>query len=326
MAGKGPRLVGLARRANELLREGDCVPVLLKKLLMTPQEMADYQEVFLEWQLWRRRLPPYHELEPGVRVVLVDGTPGDGTIAWEVVVTHVAKGPYDNLDEAFTLIKPLAAGSNVDRGVFVHHPYSAEAAVPGHLLAWTFEPVRAIGAPRRPEHVVSRSGWGRVDALTIGGATTASSTRSRSRGGGQGRLQDPLLRGLVEARAMKYVRQWLRRRGWSEEDIRDTSGSKPYDYEVGPVDSPEFRVEVKGAQGPAGSVVVTAGEVEAARNDGVRTVLAIVYDIEASLAPDGSWTVRGGRLWRDDDWQPQDSQLTAISYTYTPNKTSILPS
>ena len=58
------------------------------------------------------------------------------------------------------------------------------------------------------------------------------------------------------------------------------SKSKPYDYEVGPVDAPAFRVEVKGTQGGLGPVIVTAGEVNAARDDGVRTVLAIVHDIE----------------------------------------------
>ncbi len=292
-------------------------PVLLKKLLMTPEEMADEDEIFLEWHLWQRRLAPYHELEPGVRVVLVDGTPGDGTIAWEVVVTQVQKGLYTSLEEAFDLIEPLTAGTNVDRDSFIEHEYTAGAAVPGYLLAWIFEPVRPIGVPRRPEHVVSRNGWGRVDSLTIGGGTATTAIRRGSRSG-QGRLQDPVLRDLVEITAMRRVHRWLRRAGWAEADIRDTSKSKPYDYEVGPVDAPAFRVEVKGTRGGLGPVIVTAGEVNAARDDGVRTVLAIVHDIEATLEGDGTWTARGGKLWRDDDWQPEDERLAPISYTYTP--------
>jgi hypothetical protein len=294
-------------------------PVLLKKLLMTPEEMADEDEVFLEWHLWQRRLLPYHELEPGVRVVLVDGSPGDGTVAWEVVVTQVAKGRYTSLEEAFDLIEPLTAGTNVNRDVFTEHEYTAGAAVPGYLLAWVFEPVRPIGMPRRPEHIVSRNGWGRVESLTVGGATaTATTANWRGSRGGQGRLQDPVLRDLVEVSAMQRVYRWLRRAGWAEADIRDTSRSKSYDYEVGPIDAPAFRVEVKGTQGGLGPVIVTAGEVNEARNDSVRTVLAIVHDIEVNLEPDGNWTARGGKLWRDDDWQAKDERLAPIAYTYTP--------
>jgi hypothetical protein len=293
--------------------------VFLKKLLMTPAEMTDPGAVHLEWNAWQRRLPPYHDLQPGVRVILVDGPPDTGTLAWEVEATAVVKGRYDDLDAAFDLIAPLTAGTGVDRAWFTSEQYTVGAATPGWLLAWTFVPVRVLGFPRTSAHVLQRHGWGTTDKLTVGGVPPRSGPRSGRRpGGGQGRVQDPVLRTLIEVAAMDRVRQWLRRAGWADTDIRDTSAGHPYDFEVGPAGSPAFRIEVKGTQGDLAAVTVTAGEVNAARTGGVRTVLAIVHDIRLIRGAGGTWSTRGGTLWRDDDWQPDDARLTATQYRYQP--------
>ncbi|UWZ37041.1 DUF3883 domain-containing protein [Dactylosporangium roseum] len=268
------------------------------------QEERDYE---VEWNMWQRRQPPFHDLEVGTQVVLVSaGGPNAGKLTWQVEVVDVIKGRYETHDEAWRLIRPLG----VPKAVFMNQDYTVNAAPAGWLLAWAYRPVRKIMQPRTAEHHIGRNGWGVTDAVQVGGGNA---------GDGQGRLPDPQLRRKVELAAMRKVREWLVDQGYGSRSIRDTSATCPYDYEVGPAHAPKLRVEVKGTLGGRGPVIVTAGEVLSARQGGVRTALAVVHDIELTLRVDGTWEATGGQVWVDEHWVPTDETLEPLQYRHQPD-------
>ena len=281
------------------------MPILLKNQPWNTAGTDHESGNEVEWNMWQRRLPPFHDLNIGTRVVLVSGGgPLAGVLTWEVEAVQVVKDRYSDHEHAWQLIRPLG----LSKAAFMQQPYTLAAPPSGWLLAWTYTPIRQIMAPRSPEHQIGRNGWGGTDALRVGGGSTI----------GQGRLSDPLLRRKVELAAMSKVHDWLRQRGHSARSIHDTSANHPYDYEVGPAHSPQFGVEVKGTIGQRGPVTVTAGEVRSAREGGVRTVLAVVHSIELTLQADGRWKASGGKLWLDDDWRPGDESLQPIEYRHYP--------
>jgi hypothetical protein len=51
---------------------------------------------------------------------------------------------------------------------------------------------------------------------------------------------------------MDVVYEWLINEGYEADEIRDTSGSCPYDYETGPENSPSLRMEVRACPGASG--------------------------------------------------------------------------
>jgi hypothetical protein len=280
--------------------------ILLKHQPWNTDGKLDVSEREVEWNMWQRRLLPFQQLDIGTRIVLVSGGgPNAGMLTWEVEVLDVVKDRYDDHEHAAQLIRKLG----ISKAAFLNADYTTNAPNSGWLLGWTYRPVRLIMQPRSTEHQIGRNGWGATDTLDIGG----------NGAGGQGRLDDPLLRRKVELAAMNKVHDWLVSQGHSRRSIRNTSAYHPYDYEVGPEHAPKLRVEVKGTLSKPGPVFVTAGEVRAAREDGIRTVLAIVHDLELTLRADGTWTVHGGRLWLDDHWMPSDDALQATQYRYEPD-------
>lgn len=282
------------------------MPILLKHQPWnhTPEDPARPD---VEWNTWLTRQQPFQSIEIGDQVVLVSaGGPTAGMLTWQVEVTDVIKERYSSHDEAWRLIRPLG----VTRADFRNNEYTRKAPPAGWLLAWSYRPVRKIMQPRTPDHHIGRNGWGATDFLHVKGGGAVHQ--------GQGRLADPALRRLVELAAMRRVRRWLTEQNHSDRRIVDTSATCPYDYEVNPVRGPRFRIEVKGATGGRGPVIVTAGEVTAALEDGVRTVLAVVHDIELTMDPDGRWKADGGELWLDEDWRPTDETLQQTQYRYQP--------
>ncbi|MER6592543.1 DUF3883 domain-containing protein [Micromonospora purpureochromogenes] len=280
--------------------------ILLKHQPWNAGGEPDVSDREVEWNMWQRRLLPFQQIDIGTRVVLVSGGgPSAGRLTWEVEVLDVVKDRYDDHEHAARLIQELG----IPRADFLNTEYTTNAPDSGWLLGWTYRPVRRIMQPRLPEHRIGRNGWGLTDTLGVRGTGTR----------GQGRLDDPLLRRKVELAAMTLVYQWLINQGHSRRSIRNTSAYHPYDYEVGPEHAPKLRVEVKGTLGGQSPVFVTAGEVRAAREDGIRTVLAIVHDLELTLRADGSWTVQGGDLWLDDPWMPNDDALQATQFRYEPD-------
>ncbi|MBW6440070.1 hypothetical protein KZ829_40740 [Actinoplanes hulinensis] len=61
-----------------------------------------------------------------------------------------------------------------------------------------------------------------------------------------------------------------------------------------------------------GDVLVTADEVESALTGGLRTVLAVVSELEPVKDDGGECQVSGGRLHGESDWKPSPSRLVPI--------------
>jgi hypothetical protein len=294
------------------------MPILLKHQPWNNDPGRPERDTEVEWNMWRSRQPPYHDLDVGSRVILVSGGgPTAGMLTWEVEVTAVAKGQYGSHEEAFQLLstgvgRDRLKEAGVARRTFLAQDYTSNAPAAGWLLGWSYQPIRSVMLPRSSELRIGRNGWGAVDRLSVGGETAG---RGRS---GQGRLADPMLRKKVELAAMELVRRWLIEEGHPDSEINDTSRNQPYDYEVRPEDRPKLRVEVKGMVGALGPVEVTAGEVESARHGGVATTLAVVHGITLTLDLNGQWQASGGTLWLVEGWNPDDESLTPKRYSYDP--------
>jgi Protein NO VEIN, C-terminal len=287
------------------------MPILLKHQPWTVDAAQEEREYEVEWNMWQRRQPPFHDIEIGTQVILVSaGGPTTGTLTWQVEVVEVVKGRYETHDDAWRLIRRLIRPLGISKATFMRQGYTINAAPAGWLLAWAYRPVREIMQPRTSAHHIGRNGWGVADAVQISGDAA---------GDGQGELSDPDLRRKVELAAMHKVREWLGAEGYSSRSIRDTSATCPYDYEVGPVRAPNLRIEVKGTIGGRGPVIVTAGEVLSAREGRIRTALAIVHDIELTLRADGTWKAAGGQLWVNDHWVPTEESLQPLQYRHRPD-------
>jgi hypothetical protein len=102
---------------------------------------------------------------------------------------------------------------------------------------------------------------------------------------------------------MDVVYEWLIDEGYEADEIRDTSGSCPYDYQTGPEDNPSLRMEVKGLSGCLGPVEITDGELRSAR-DTVETALAVVHGIDVKVDEHGELIGSGGTLWVERPWKP----------------------
>lgn len=132
-----------------------------------------------------------------------------------------------------------------------------------------------------------------------------------ARSKGQGRQSDPARRKCVELHAMEHAIEHYRALGYS---VTDTSASQPYDLECS-IKSNLRRVEVKGTQGSGDSVIVTIGEVLAARHKGVPTDLYVLHAIR--LTDDGGiWKASGGILRKIEGWHPIDEHLFPTQYEY----------
>lgn len=293
----------------------DAATVVYLKKQVVPDEVLLTERVSIEWHVWQSRLQPYHDLAPGDRVIMVDGGPDTGSLTWEVEVIDVVRAQCDDVEDAWQLVQPLAATAALTEDEFRADPFTQRLASRGRwVIAWTYRPLSRIDQPRvRGEHDLQQHGWAAVPEVRLGGARTKSVGHR-----GQGRIQDPVLRRKVELAAMDRVYMQLLSDGWAATDIRDTSATKPYDFEVGSVRSPQLRVAVKGTINDLGDVIVTPAEVESALTGGVRTMLAIVYNQQAVLDGTSAWQVTGGDLWRDDDWSPASEQLRVIQYRYRP--------
>jgi hypothetical protein len=151
---------------------------------------------------------------------------------------------------------------------------------------------------------------------TEGAPPTTRATYART-STGQGQSRDHLRNRAVEAHAMEIARSYFSSEAggaWSVanastertgHDLRCTRGTD------------ELRVEVKGTIGAGLSVILTKNEVTQAHADPTRSVLFLVYMIEAEER-EGQWVCTGGctRILRN--WDPHASgKLEPEQYRYT---------
>lgn len=275
----------------------------------------------VEWNMWQRRLFPWDDLEVGRDVILVSGGgPSAAMLTYRVEVTSVVRAAYRSHADAWRRFKALDEREFPDgfgRQWFMSSDYTATKPTSGWLLAWTYRVVDQLMLPRPAEALMGRHGWGHIDAAELGRRSHAiPAQRDATKASGQGYAPDAELRERIENHAMAATRGWLRETGSAEGDIYDTSTTKPYDFEVRSGSTPMFRVEVKGSRGPLGDVFVTANEVAHARDGRIRTILAIVHDIELDIDEEGVVQPSGGTLSTIDQWRPEDAELTPVQYRY----------
>jgi hypothetical protein len=128
---------------------------------------------------------------------------------------------------------------------------------------------------------------------------------------GQGRLQDAVLRSLIDAYAMQLAVAHFKERGWQ---VTDVSAFEPFDLRC-TQDSRELHVEVKGSTTAARSVMLTRNEVQHAR-DYPDTALFVASTIEI-VDVEGTRTASGGNIRVYQPWKINADDLEAQTYCLT---------
>lgn len=282
------------------------------------------QDPDVEWNMWRLRQPPFHDLEEGDTVFTVEPRSGrPSEITAQARVTRVVAAAYGSKDEAWKLIKSLFAYADLGwtRRDFIEQSYTAEAPDSGWLLAFTYDVVREMNIDLPEELVLLGNGWLGLDQtageLKKWGILPAGPSVPPGPGDDPvtvSRRTDPLARKAVELHAMKKAKRHLRTHyGWDAKEIEDTSATKPYDLELRR-GSRTVRVEVKGLSGGLGPVVLTRGEVKNARNFG-HVMLIVVHGIELETG-ENETKAKGGEVAVWDRWTVDDDDLEPLAYEY----------
>ena len=128
---------------------------------------------------------------------------------------------------------------------------------------------------------------------------------------GQGYEADPTVRRAIELAAMAAATDYFRGMGY---EVHDHSTGHPYDLYCQAAGG-ELHVEVKGTRSTGGEVVLTANEVEFARQHRDRMGLFVLHSVEVIDGPTGP-TARGGVARVLLPWDVNGGSLRPISYRY----------
>lgn len=151
----------------------------------------------------------------------------------------------------------------------------------------------------------------RPDTLLPAPAKARRSGMARKHSG-QGIQLDKELRLAIELFAMERAKQHYGAQGY---DVEDTSLNRPYDL-VCRKDGEVRRVEVKGTTTAGERVILTSGEVLAARDPATVTDLYVVKSIVVTRS-DSEPNLSGGEMRLIAGWRPLDEDLEARQYTYS---------
>jgi Domain of unknown function (DUF3883) len=202
-------------------------------------------------------------------------------------VTAKTKGKASPFVYCGQLTSPVAQGERPVTALFDNPDYIPDAIGPiAEVYRWQPNPAPNDNEPRRSELI--------------------------HRSNGQGRQLDPVKRRLLEDFAMAHAIGHYSSIGYV---VRDTSKGMPYDLECRRKDEVR-RVEVKGSTMGGHHVLVTVGEVRAARNGGVITDLYIVHGVGWSIDGGGVLRPIGGAARLIDNWQPADHDLFPTTFEY----------
>lgn len=141
-------------------------------------------------------------------------------------------------------------------------------------------------------------------------AEKAASTASQ----GQGFSSDPEVRRAVERHAVERASAYYRKKGYVV-----TEKGKPYDL-LCEKSGKRLYVEVKGTQGTAATVVLTANEVQFARKHQSNMELYVVHSVVVERES-GQFKTKNGVSLVLSQWSPKDVQLRPISFWYDLPKT-----
>lgn len=126
---------------------------------------------------------------------------------------------------------------------------------------------------------------------------------------GQGRGLPAPLRKLVEMHAMDVARRWLKREGFTFEDV---SATQSCDFRARK-HGEEWIIEVKGTTGGPGSILLTRNEVALHRQAHPKNALLVVHGIDLDV---DAVKVSGGELLSITPWRVEDERLNAICFEY----------
>lgn len=206
------------------------------------------------------------------------------------------KGVTQKFAFAGRLSRPLPDLNSARPVTFSFEPIDLMDPLPrnlGVLVAW--KPGDERRTPMRPEFAQ------KVDIKRRNMGTT-----------GQGYEADPKVRRAIELRAMEVATKAYERHGYRTENV---SGNHPYDLLCSKQGVKQRRVEVKGTRGPPSFVILTIGEVIAAREPSAITDLFIVYEIQVS-GSHGDPVASGGMVRVIQGWVPDDQNLEPTQYRY----------
>lgn len=139
-----------------------------------------------------------------------------------------------------------------------------------------------------------------------------------SRTDGQGLIVGVEERRAIEEAGMHAARSWLHSRGFSEDQITDTSATQPWDLEARR-GSDSLYVEAKGCCAPwsnQSTVFVTANEVEHARAHPNSCALVIAAGCQLTRQRDGKIVATAAEQWVCFPWKP--SKLHPVLYKCEP--------
>jgi hypothetical protein len=132
------------------------------------------------------------------------------------------------------------------------------------------------------------------------------------RAGGQGYGLSPAARKAVETHAQRTVEAHFSNLDF---DVEDVSRKQPFDL-LCLRDGSELHVEVKGTTGPGESIFLTRNEVEHARANAERMILAIVANIELDGTAEQP-AARGGEMTLIWPWDVNQGILSPVQFQYT---------
>lgn len=127
---------------------------------------------------------------------------------------------------------------------------------------------------------------------------------------GQGYQSFTPRRKAIEERAMAAAMAYFGERGWAVDDV---SSSRSYDLEC-TRQADVLHVEVKGTTSRGASILLTANEVEHAR-DFPHTALFVLHGIR--VRGNDPPVASGGRARIIDPWRISDERLEPLAYSYT---------
>ncbi len=137
---------------------------------------------------------------------------------------------------------------------------------------------------------------------------------------GQGRVEGVEERRAFEEAGMRQGRGWLRNEGFADEQIMDTSASKPWDLEA-ERDGKKLYVEAKGcrsAWSDESMVIVTRNEVLHARAHPDACALVIAASCKLSRDHDGRLVATPSQTLVVFPWCPDDDGLQPVAYRFRP--------